>query len=188
MQANGTWISVLEISEGKEDLITDCIRMDKRIMNLGIFSLLLLVAKAVHDVISVKKVFISFDYSEDVNLRNLLEAWTIETKYDFSMNRTSPLVAINSDDESVVKRALTRKMKEADYLLVIVGPETACSKFVQWEIERAMEPDVNLKIAAVKRHRRCKLPKQLRNGRASWSPSFTIEGIKQALRGAKRIH
>ncbi len=41
-------------------------------------------------------------------------------------------------------------MKDADYLLVIVGEKTYTSKWVGWEISRARESDVKLKLAAVK--------------------------------------
>ncbi|MHA1615676.1 MAG: TIR domain-containing protein [Candidatus Thorarchaeota archaeon] len=162
--------------------------MTNKLRDLGLLSLLVVAGKLIHNALRIKKVFVSFDYSEDVNLRNLLEAWTKNSHYNFSMHRTSPMKAIQSDDEAVVKRALTPMMKNAEYLLVIVGRETVNSKFVEWEIERAMQPDANLKIAAVKRHPHCKLPPLLRQGRSSWSPNFTVEGIKKALNGAKRIH
>ena len=133
------------------------------------------------------KVFISYDHSEDVGLRNLLEAWNSNSQFEFSMDRTSPFERINSEDDAVVKRALTRKLKEADYLLVIVGEKTHTSWFVEWEIERAMAEDINLKIAAVKKHPRCKLPKILK-GNASISDRFTRDGVIKALENAKEIH
>lgn len=95
-----------------------------------------------------KKVFISYDHSEDVNYRRLLEAWDANTNFEFAFDNRSPSVAIDSNKLAVVKAALTRKMKEAKYLLVIIGKKTYTSKWVEWEIERAKQNDI--KLAAVK--------------------------------------
>jgi hypothetical protein len=135
-----------------------------------------------------KKVFISYDHSEDVHLRNLLEAWNKNSKFSFTMERTSPFQPIESQDEAVVKRALTPMLKKADYLLVIVGEKTAKSQFVRWEIERAQSKDVNLRIAAVKRHARCRLPSPLLGRQISCAKTFSHEAIISALEGARQTH
>lgn len=120
-----------------------------------------------------ERVFISYDHSEDVRMRNLLEAWSRNSQQKFQVERTSPLERINSDDPAVVKRALTPMLKRADCLLVIVGENTAKSPFVRWEIERAQETDVNLKMAAIKLKRGYALPEALKGGRCSWAVGFT---------------
>lgn len=155
--------------------------MNPLLVGIGLYGLYKLLSPTKY------KVFISYDHSEDVGLRNLLEAWNNNEQFDFSMERTSPFQRINSEDEAVVKRALTPKLKQADYLLVIVGEKTHTSTFVRWEIERAMAEDVNLKIAAVKRHSRCRLPDLLR-GNASWVDRFSTEGVIAALEDAESIH
>jgi hypothetical protein len=135
-----------------------------------------------------KKVFISYDHSEDVHIRNLLEAWNQNGKFSFTMERTSPFERIDSDDEGVVKRALTPMLKKADYLLVIVGEKTAKSRFVCWEIERAQAKDVNLRIAAVKLHSRCRLPAPLLGRKVSCAKTFSHAAVIAALENARRTH
>ena len=135
-----------------------------------------------------KKVFISYDHSEDVHLRNLLEAWNKNAKFAFSMERTSPFERIESDDEAVVKRALTPMLKKADFLLVIVGERTAKSRFVCWEIERAQARDVNLRIAAVKRHPHNALPKPLLGKKVSLAKTFSHDAIVAALEQARSTY
>jgi hypothetical protein len=41
-------------------------------------------------------------------------------------------------------------MKEADYILVIIGAKSYTSKWMRWEINRAKQADTNLLFAAVK--------------------------------------
>ena len=135
-----------------------------------------------------KRVFISYDHSEDVHIRNLLEAWNRNGKFSFTMERTSPFHRIESDDEAVVKRALTPMLKKADYLLVIVGDKTAKSRFVCWEIERAQAKDVNLCIAAVKLNPRYRLPAPLLGRKVSCARTFSHEALITALENARRTH
>jgi MTH538 TIR-like domain (DUF1863) len=131
-----------------------------------------------------KKVFISYDHSEDVHYRRLLQAWDANTTFDFSFDDRSPSTAIDSTDAAPIKTALTKKMKEAEYLLVIIGKKTATSKWVNWEIARAKENDVKLKLAAVKIDKSYASPEGLLNAGAGWAYSFTLEQIVEALNAA----
>lgn len=97
-----------------------------------------------------KKVFVSYDHSEDVLYKELLRAWDANTDFDFEFDLRSPNTPIDSANASVIQGALTKKMKEANYILVIVGEKSYISKWMKWEIERAKQPDINLKFAAVK--------------------------------------
>ena len=126
-----------------------------------------------------KKVFVSYDHSEDADYKRLLQAWDANTSFDFEFDSRGPNVPIDSIDASVIKGALTTKMKDADYLLVIIGEKTYTSKWVRWEIIHAKENDVKLKLAAVKIKSYYQLPEGLSG--ASISSSFTLEGIVQAL-------
>jgi len=85
-------------------------------------------------------VFISYDHSEDAHYKRLLEAWNKNEKFKFEFDNRSPGVAIESKEGAVIKASLTKMMKKADYLLVIVGQKTHSSKWVNWEIERALGP------------------------------------------------
>ena len=129
------------------------------------------------------KVFVSFDHSEDLKYKNLLRAWNANTDFDFEFEVRSPNVEIESEDASVIKAALTRKMRESEYFLVIIGKESHTSEWMNWEITRAMQLDTNLKIAAVKINSKYINPVSL-PANASLSDEFTLEGIINALANA----
>jgi len=97
-----------------------------------------------------KKVFVSYDHSEDLRYKDILRAWDAHENFDFEFDQRSPNVAIDSTNAATIKTSLTTKMKEADYLLVIVGAKSSGSKWMNWEIARAKMDDVKLKLAAVK--------------------------------------
>ena len=98
----------------------------------------------------MKKVFVSYDHSEDAHYKYLLQAWDANEGFDFEFDQRSPDKPIDSFEASVIQAALTKKMKESDYILVIIGEKSYTSKWMKWEIERAKQLDTNLKFAAVK--------------------------------------
>ena len=128
------------------------------------------------------KVFVSYDHSEDVQYKRLLQAWDANTSFDFEFDSRGPDVPINSADAGRIKAALTAKMKEADYLLVIVGKKTHGSKWVTWEIDRAKDDDVHLKLAAIKIDRSYQTPPGLLGTGTAWAYSFTLSAIVNALK------
>jgi hypothetical protein len=128
-----------------------------------------------------KKVFVSYDHSEDVHYKRLLQAWDANTSFDFEFDSRGPDVPIDSEEASKIKAALTTRMKSADYLLVIVGKKTHTSKWVTWEISRAKESDVKLKLAAVKIDGGNTTPSGLLGVGTSWAYSFALENIVKAL-------
>jgi hypothetical protein len=136
------------------------------------------------DEMAGKKVFVSYDHSEDVHYKRLLQAWDANTSFDFEFDSRGPDVPIDSEEASRIKAALTAKMKDADYLLVIVGKKTSTSKWVTWELNRAKESDVKLRLAAVKIDSVNSTPAGLLNVGTSWAYSFTLENIVKALDGA----
>ncbi len=131
-----------------------------------------------------KKVFVSYDHSEDVHYKRLLQAWDTNTSFDFAFDSRGPDIPIDSEDAGRIKAALTTKMKEANYLLVIVGKKTHTSKWVTWEIERAKLSDVKLRLAAVKIDGSYTTPTGLLGVGTSWAYGFTLENIVAALAGA----
>jgi hypothetical protein len=132
-----------------------------------------------------KKVFVSYDHSEDVHYRDLLRAWDANTDFDFEFDLRSPTVAIDSTEASVIQGALTKKMKESEYILVIVGAKAHTSKWMKWEIERAKQADTNLKFAAVKIKTNNTNPSGLPSTTAI-ADEFKLDNIEKALSNAKR--
>ena len=71
---------------------------------------------------SKRKIFVSFDFENDRNYKYLLEAWNGNSDFEFEFDDKSTR-EINSWNISTIKAALTRKINEADYTIVIVGKE-----------------------------------------------------------------
>lgn len=130
------------------------------------------------------KVFISYDHSEDANYKYLLCAWHANPTFDFEFDNRSPNVAIDSVDAGVIKAALTKKMMESTHLLVLVGAKSSTSKWMNWEIERAKQRDIRLKIAAVKLAKANSCPLGLLGCGTSWATSFERDRIIEALNSA----
>lgn len=132
-----------------------------------------------------QRVFVSYDHSEDAHYKRLLQAWDANPDFDFDFDSRGPNVPIDSNDAAVVKQALTRMMKSATHLLVLVGAKSSKSKWMSWEISRAKEADVKLRLAAVKLARDNDTPAGLLGLGTSWASSFERDRIVDALRQAK---
>lgn len=130
------------------------------------------------------KVFVSYDHSEDVHYKRLLQAWDANPDFDFEFDSRGPTVAIDSNDAGPVKAALTAKMKTATHLLVLVGAKSSSSKWINWEIDRAKQPDTHLKLAAVKLAKDNTTPSGLLNVGTAWATGFDRDRIVEALRSA----
>jgi hypothetical protein len=131
------------------------------------------------------KVFVSYDHSEDAHWKRLLQAWDANPQFDFEFDSRGPHVAIDSSDAGRVKAALTTMMKSATHLLVLVGEKTAKSAWVNWEIGRAKDSDVGLRLAAVKLARSNESPAGLLNAGTAWATSFERDRIIEALSNAR---
>lgn len=131
------------------------------------------------------RVFVSYDHSEDAYYKRLLEAWDANSSFDFSFDQRSPSVAIDSADAGPIKTALTKKLKESEILLVLVGEKTEDSKWVNWEIARAKESDVRLKLAAIKLSSSNTSPAGLLNAGTAWASAFKRDAILDALAAAR---
>lgn len=135
---------------------------------------------------SAKKVFVSYDHSEDAHYKYLLQAWDANTEFDFEFDQRSPDKPIDSTEAWVIQAALTKKMKESDYILVIIGEKSYSSKWMKWEIERAKQVDTNLKFAVVKTKAGNINPAGL-PGTTAIAQGFEFEKIVTALNNARRI-
>ena len=131
------------------------------------------------------KVFVSYDHSEDAHYKRLLQAWDANPDFDFEFDSRGPDVPIDSTNAATIKQSLVRMMKGATHLLVLVGTKSATSKWMTWEIGRAKEPDLKLRLAAVKLSKFNNTPPGLLNVGTSWATSFERDRIVEALRAAK---
>ena len=131
------------------------------------------------------RVFVSYDHSEDALYKRLLQAWDSNPQFDFDFDSRGPNVAINSSDDGTIKAALTTKMKTATHLLVLVGAKSNLSDWMMWEIDRAKQSDIRLKVAAVKLAKDNATPTGLLGTGNSWATSFERDRVVDALQGAK---
>jgi len=83
------------------------------------------------------KVFVSYDHSEDVLYKRLLQAWDANPDFDFDFDSRGPDTPIDSTAAGPIKAALAVKMKSATHLLVLVGALSSKSRWMNWEIDRA---------------------------------------------------
>lgn len=139
-------------------------------------------------IMTKRKIFISFDYTNDHHYKDLLVAWSKNQNIDFSFDDSTP-GEIQSDDVTRIKAVLTQKIKEATYTLVLVGKE--CCKehpdsqkigFTNWqvyEIEKSKE--IGNKLIAVKINMRYKMPEELHGSYVSLAKTFSRSAIKQAI-------
>lgn len=138
-----------------------------------------------------KKVFVSFDYDNDKHYKFLLEAWDANPKFDFFFSDLSSS-EIKSNSVAVVKQALSAKINQATYTLVIVGRnanrhhpdhlEIGYKNWLNYEVAKSKE-HAN-KLVAVKIDRSYDSPDELLNASASWAFSFTQAAIVKALEDA----
>lgn len=131
------------------------------------------------------QVFVSYDHSEDALYKRLLQAWDANANFDFEFDSRGPNVPINSENASVIKASLTKLLKSATHLLVIVGEKSNTSDWMAWEIARAKQSDIKLKLAAVKLNKANVTPAGLLNVGTSWATSFERDRIVDALSGAR---
>lgn len=138
-----------------------------------------------------KKVFVSFDYENDRRYKFLLEAWDANPNFDFIFKDETPR-EIQSYDISRIKAALTAKINNATYTLVIIGKEAnklhkdwqkiGFRNWINFEIHQS-KLNKN-KIVAVKIDYTYESPEEIINEGASWAYSFTQEAVLKALNNA----
>lgn len=138
-----------------------------------------------------KKVFVSFDYENDKYYKFMLDAWDKNSNMEFAFNDCSS-DEIHSNSVSVVKAALTRRINDCTYTLVIVGAHSSELHkdykeigYTNWQnFEIARSHDNGNKIVAVKIGKSYNSPEELLGIGASWAMSFSQQAIISALNEA----
>lgn len=134
-----------------------------------------------------KPVFVSFDYDNDKDYKNLLAAWDANSNFEFKFSDKSAH-EINSENVDRVKAVLTRKINDATYTLVLIGkyankkhPDSDLIddiNWINWEINKSKE--LGKKLVAVKLDNDNESPKAIMGVGAKWA-SYTQESIIKAL-------
>lgn len=140
-----------------------------------------------------KKVFVSFDYDDDKNYRNLLKAWDTNPNFNFFMSDLTPS-EVNTWSISRIKAALTTSIRQSTYTLVIIGknankkhPKSAEIGHKNWiNFEVAKSKGERNRLVGVKIDREFVSPEELLGSGASWAMSFTKDAILNALDEASK--
>lgn len=140
-----------------------------------------------------KKVFVSFDYDNDKRYKFLLQAWDANPEFDFFFSDLSS-DEIKSKSVPVVKQALSAKINQATYTLILVGKEAnkrhsdhqeiGYKNWLNYEIAKSKEH--KNKLVAVKIDRTYDSPDELLGSGASWAMSFSRDTIIKALADAAK--
>lgn len=138
-----------------------------------------------------KKIFISFNYTDDSSYRYLLSALAKNTSSQVRFEDYTPS-EIKSKDVGRIKAALTNKIKDAKYTLVVIGENAnqrhpdyvriGTRNWQWWEIEKA--DTENHRFIAVKIKNTNPTPDPLKNKGATWARSYNIEAIVKAINDA----
>ena len=118
-----------------------------------------------------------------------MQAWDANPDFDFSFSDYSS-GEINSNNISVIKTALTRKINEANYTFVIVGKEANKQHkdhkligFKNWINFEVHQSKLNKnKLLAIKLDKSYESPDELLNSGAAWAYAFSRDSILAALK------
>lgn len=137
-----------------------------------------------------KKVFISFNYDDDKDYRNLLSALNANTGSEIEFEDYTPS-EINSMDVAAIKRVLTGKIRNADYSLVVIGKgansyhsdsaKIGTRNWQWWEIEKAAEEGHKFVAVRIKSDNSSPEPLFGQTG-TKWVNSYKVDSIVQALK------
>ena len=102
-----------------------------------------------------KRVFISFDYDHDLDLKNLLVGQAKNDDSSFNIADFSIKEAISKDWKDKART----KIKGVDVVIVICGQHTDTATGVSAELKIAQEEDVNFFLLWGRSGKTCKKPK-----------------------------
>ena len=135
-----------------------------------------------------KKVYVCFDYDRDKHYKYLMEAWDANPNFDFTFNDQSP-DEIQSNDISVIKSCLTKKINAAAYTVVLAGKDANKTHkdylkigYKNWQnFEVARSVDNGNKLIVVKLPEYTEAPEEAYGHGAEWVSEFSQQKIINAL-------
>lgn len=138
-----------------------------------------------------KKVFVCYDQNNDQQYKHMLEEWNTNPDFEFCFNNLS-LNEVKKDDILRVKDALTSKISQATYTLVIIGKDAnkeskhyAEIGYKNWtNFEIAQSKTNKNKLVGVKLDKKFESPDELVGCGAKCAMSFTEDAILKALKEA----
>lgn len=95
----------------------------------------------------IYKLFISHRWEYDNMLRNLKNLLNERGYFSAEYYQFEKNCPCNSEEASVIKANITKRLKETDVVLAIAGVSASYSEWMQWEMDKALE--LGLKIVGV---------------------------------------
>jgi hypothetical protein len=137
--------------------------------------------KIVDVIFSKNKIFISYYYDKEKTLKRLLKAWNKNEKFDIEFEDMSADIALDTKNDQELEKELTKRIKNSDIILVLIGSKTHARKWVTYEIEEAVR--LSKPIIAVKQSRNHKSPTALKGVGANWVYGFKAKKVSDAIKG-----
>jgi hypothetical protein len=87
-----------------------------------------------------KKVFISYDYSSDVDkaFKSLLAAWDVGSGLDFLSSEHDGSLTLNAPEAVSHKEKISKMIAESNAIICIMGKNAPKSAWVTWEVMQAV--------------------------------------------------
>ncbi len=126
-----------------------------------------------------KRVFISFDYDHDLDLKNLLVGQSKNSDTPFEIADFSIKEAISEDWK---KKARTR-IKSCNLVTIICGTNTDSAAGVSAEVKIAQEEGVDYFLLWGRKDKTCKKPKTAKSSDTIYK--WTWDNLKALIGGAR---
>lgn len=126
-----------------------------------------------------KRVFTSFDYDHDEDLKNLLVGQAKNSDSPFEMADWSVKEAMTGD----WKKKVRERIKRVDQMIVLCGEHTNTATGVSVEVEIAQDESISYFLLSGRANKTCKRPKAAKSSdkmyRWNWS------NLKKLIGGAR---
>ena len=126
-----------------------------------------------------KRVFISFDYDHDLDLKNLLVGQSKNEDSPFEIADWSVKEEISGDWKSKVRE----RIKKVDVVAVICGQYTDTATGVSVEVKIAQEEDIPYFLLWGRSGKTCKKPKSAKQSDKIYK--WTWDNLKKLIHGAR---
>ena len=126
-----------------------------------------------------KRVFISFDYDHDLDLKNFLVGQAKNEGSPFQITDFSIKEAISDD----WKKNARRRIKGSDIVAVICGEYTDTATGVSAEVKITQEEDIDYFLLWGRKDKTCKKPKAAKSSDKIYK--WTWDNLKALIGGAR---
>lgn len=147
---------------------------------LGGMGAIFAASKLIDLLFGEKKIFVSYYYDKDKTLKRLLNAWSRNDKFNIDFIDTSADVSLDTKTERELSEELSKRIKNSDIVLVLIGNKTHSRKWVKYEIKEAIR--LHKPIVAVKQNRNHISPSELKGVGVNWVYGFRARKVSAAIK------